>query len=151
MENEDTEYVKGSGDEFIRYIFSNNPKDENSIKLELDSCPKDIKIGQHIFQELLMIFTGGLKYLFGIKENENKVNILELTPDNIDLMNKYFNSFGFSLEVQKFTIEEYLSNMKLPNYFVNKELIRDDTLLSDIYYETSYDGFIFRVTFDFLR
>ena len=89
--------------------------------------------------------------LYRIKENENKVNILELTPDNIDLMNKYFNSFGFSLEVKKFTIEEYLSNMKLPNYFVNKELIRDDTLLSDIYYETSYDGFIFRVTFDFLR
>ncbi len=151
MENEDTEYVKGSDNEFIRYIFSNKPKDENSIKLELDPCSTDIKIGLHIFQELLMIFTGGLRYLFGIKENGNKVNILELQPDNIELMNDYFKSFGFSLEVKKFTIGEYLSNMKLPNYFLNKELIEDNTPLNDIYYETSFDGLIFRVTFDFLR
>lgn len=151
METEDTEYVKGSDNEFIRYIFSNKPSDENSIKLELDTCSSDIKIGLHIFQELLMIFTGGLRYLFGIQSNENKVNILELKPENIELMNNYFKSFGFSLEVNKFTIEEYLSNMKLPNYFVNKELIEDNTPLKDIYYETSFDGLIFRVTFDFLR
>lgn len=151
METEDTEYVKGSDNEFIRYIFSNKPKDENSIKLELDPCSTDIKIGLHIFQELLMIFTGGLRYLFGIQSNGNKVNILELKPENIELMNNYFKSFGFSLEVKKFTIEEYLSNMKLPNYFVNKELIEDNTPLKDIYYETSFDGLIFRITFDFLR
>tara|TARA_B110000285_G_C15125875_1_gene620219 strand:+ start:2224 stop:2679 length:456 start_codon:yes stop_codon:yes gene_type:complete len=151
MENEDTEYVKGSDNDFTHYIFSNKPKDENIIKLELDTCSTDIKIGLHIFQELLMIFTGGLRYLFGITDNGNKVNILELEPDNIELMNKYFKSFGFSLEVNKFTIEEYLSNMKLPNYFVNKELIEDNTPLNDIYYETSFDGLIFRVTFDFLR
>ena len=66
-------------------------------------------------------------------------------------MNDYFKSFGFSLEVKKFTIGEYLSNMKLPNYFLNKELIEDNTPLNDIYYETSFDGLIFRVTFDFLR
>lgn len=151
METEDTEYMKGSDNEFIRYIFSNKPKDENSIKLELDPCSTDIKIGLHIFQELLMIFTGGLRYLFGIQSNGNKVNILELKPENIELMNNYFKSFGFSLEVKKFTIEEYLSNMKLPNYFVNKELIEDNTPLKDIYYETSFDGLIFRITFDFLR
>ena len=41
--------------------------------------------------------------------------------------------------------------MKLPNFFKNKELIKDDTLLRDIYYETFVNDFIYRITFDFIR
>uniref|UniRef100_A0A6C0L3T3 Uncharacterized protein n=1 Tax=viral metagenome TaxID=1070528 RepID=A0A6C0L3T3_9ZZZZ len=148
MENDETEYVKGSGDDFIHFIFSNAPKDEGSIKLELDPCPDNTKIGLHIFQELLMIFTGGLKYIFG---SNGQVNILELQSEDIHLMNQYFKSFGFSLEVNKFSIVDYLDNMKLPNYFVDQELIEDTTQLRDIYFERTFDEYIFRISFDFLR
>ena len=41
--------------------------------------------------------------------------------------------------------------MKLPNYFVNKVLITNNTMLNDFYYETSKNGMIYRVSFDFLK
>ena len=101
-----------------------------------------------IFQELLMIFTAGIKYLFS---EDEKVDITSLNEDDILLMNEYFASIGHVIIIEIFTIEEYLSNMKLPNYFKDQELIKDDTMLRDIYYETVLDGKIYRISFDFLR
>ena len=148
MENEDTEYKEGDDSEFLDFLFTGEPKEINSIKLELGPSKKDIKIGLHIFQELLMIFTGGLKKLFG---NNEKVDITILKPEDIQLMDKYFQSIGFRCNVERFTITEYLKNMKLPNYFLNQELITDTTPLPDIYYETSINYIIYRVSFDFMR
>lgn len=149
MENKDTEYIDGDADDFTIFLFSENPKKENTIKLELDPSKKDIHIGLHIFQELLMIFTSGIKYLFS-DENEN-VNITFLKKEDIDLMNQYFKSMGFTINIEIFTIIEYLDNIKLPNYFKNHDEIKQDTLLKDFYYETSLEGNIYRITFDFLR
>ena len=148
MENEDTEYKEGDDSEFLDFLFTETPKEKNSIKLELSPAKKDVKIGLHIFQELLMIFTGGLKKLFGKNE---KVDITILEPKDIQLMNTYFESMGFQCFVERFTISEYLENMKLPNYFLKQELITDTTPLKDIYYETSINYIIYRVSFDFLR
>ena len=149
MENENTVYKNGDGDNFTIFLFSENPKEKNSIKLELNPSEEDIKTGLHIFQELLMIFTSGIKYLFS---DENKlVDISKLCEDDIILMNNYFNSFGFIINVDKFSISEYLNNIKLPNYFKDKNLIKDDTLLKDIYYEVTKDFIIYRIYFDFLR
>ena len=148
MENEDTEYKEGDDSEFLDFLFSETPKEKNSIKLELSPAKKDVKIGLHIFQELLMIFTGGLKKLFGKNE---KVDITILEPKDIQLMNTYFESMGFHCFVERFTISEYLRNMKIPNYFLKQELITDTTSLKDIYYETSINYNIYRVSFDFLR
>ena len=42
--------------------------------------------------------------------------------------------------------------MKLPNYFLNQELIEDNTMLKDIYYEITTEEFmIYRISFDFLK
>jgi len=41
--------------------------------------------------------------------------------------------------------------MKLPNYFLNQELIEENTMLNEFYYETHINGKIYRVYFDFLR
>ena len=148
MENEDTEYIEGSGDDFLHYIFSNEPKEKNSVKLVLDPPNEGVKIGLHIFQELLMVFTMALKYNYS--ENE-KLDISSITHEDINKINRYFQSFGHSVLVEKFTIEEYLSNIKIPNYFKDQHLIKDDTLLRDIYYETHVNGYIYRITFDFLN
>ena len=148
MENENTEYQVGDADEFTIFLFSEQPKGANTIKLELNNNNnnKDIKIGLNIFQELLMIFTSGIKYLFG--END-KVDISSLSVDDIHLMGKYFESMGFKINVEKFTIGEYLDNIKLPNYFKDQHLIEDNTKLCDIYYEATLDLIIYRISFDF--
>ena len=148
MENEDTKYLNGDGDDFTIFLFSEKPKEKNSIKLELKQGDKDIKIGLMIFQELLMIFTAGIKYHFS---KDEKVDITKLSEEDINLMNEYFASIGFTINIDIFTIEEYLTNMKLPNYFKNQDRIKDDTLLKDIYYETAIDMKIYRISFDFLR
>ena len=148
MENEDTEYIDGSGDEFLKFIFSGEPREKNSVKLELDPPKDGIKLGLHIFQELLMVFTMGLKHLYS--ENES-LNISTISSQDIEKINKHFQRFGHTDLVEKFTVSDYLSNMKMPNYFKDKHLIEDGTLLRDIYYETFVNDFIYRITFDFLK
>ena len=147
MENENTEYIDGDADEFTIFLFSERPKEKNSIKLELSPLT-DIHIGLHIFQELLMIFTSGMKYLFSEKD---KLDVTKLSKEDIHLMNLYFESMGFQVKVEVFTIVDYLDNMKLPNYFLKQELIKENTPLDGFYYETSLNDSIYRVSFDFLR
>tara|TARA_B100000686_G_C16794030_1_gene980917 strand:- start:842 stop:1336 length:495 start_codon:yes stop_codon:yes gene_type:complete len=148
MENKDTEYINGDADDFTIFLFSEPPKEENSIKLELSPSKKKIHIGLHIFQELLMIFTEGMKYLFS---QEEKCDITKLETKDIELMNRYFKSIGFIINVEVFTIKDYLDNMKLPNYFLKQELIQENTPLDSFYYETSFNSFIYRISFSFLR
>ena len=148
MENEKTEYIDGDADDFTIFLFSNPPKEKNTIKLELDPSKKDIHIGLHIFQELLMIFTAGMKYLFS---EEDKLDITKLEEKDVILINQYFESIGFQAIVEVFTIPDYLDNMKLPNYFLKQELIEENTPLDAFYYETSLNGKIYRVYFTFLR
>ncbi len=148
MENDDTEYIEGNGDEFLKFLFSSEPRVENSVKLELDPPKDGIKLGLHIFQELLMVFTMGLKYLYA---DNNVLNISSISESDVNKINKHFNSFGYVLIIEEFTVSDYLSNMKLPNYFKEKDLIKDDTLLKDIYYETFVNGVIYRISFDFLK
>ena len=148
MSNDDVKYINGDADDFTIYLFSAPPKEKNTIKLELNPSKDNIHIGLHIFQELLMIFTSGIKYLFS---KDEIVDITSLTVDDISLMNHYFQSIGFTILIETFTISEYLSNMKLPNYFRNHDLIKDNTPLYDFYYETYLAGIIYRITFNFLR
>ena len=149
MENDETEYKEGSGNDFTNFIFSSKPKEKNTIKLELNPCDKNIKIGLHLFQELLMIFTDGINFLFS---SENKIlNISELKEEDIDLMNQYFQSFGFMITIDIFDMKQYLDNIKTPDYFKNQHLIQDNTLLKDIYYEVTINYIIYRLSFDFLK
>ena len=96
MENKDTEYIDGSGDDFLEFIFSSEPREINSVKLELDSPKDGIKIGLHIFQELLMIFTMGLKYLYADKQ---VLNISTISLNDIEKLNRHFHSFGHTLRL----------------------------------------------------
>ena len=148
MENKNTQYLNGDADDFTIFLFSEKPKEKNSIKLELNPSTEELHIGLHIFQELLMIFTSGLKYLFS---EEDKVDITKLEHEDIVLMNRYFESIGFQVIVDVFTIVDYLDNMKLPNYFINQELIEENTPFDGFYYETSLAGKIYRVSFVFLK
>tara|TARA_Y100000768_G_C23959941_1_gene674765 strand:+ start:1340 stop:1789 length:450 start_codon:yes stop_codon:yes gene_type:complete len=149
MENEDTEYIDGYGDDFTTFLFSKKPRGKNTIKLELDPPKQGVQLGLHIFQELLMIFTLGMKFCY--KNNSGELNISQIKEEELEEINQHFQSFGFTLLVESFTIHDYLSNMKTPNYFKDKHLIKETTLLRDIYYESVIEGYIYRITFDFLQ
>ena len=141
--------IDGDGDDFTIFLFSHPVKEPNTIKLELAPPEKGVHIGLHIFQELLQIFTDGIKYFYS--KDDGKVDINSLTEDNIDLMKRYFLSIGFQLILNVFTPENYVSK---PDIFNDKSLIKENTMLDEYFYEiTTYDSNdsekIYRVSFKF--
>ena len=128
MENKDTEYIDGDADDFTIYLFSNEPQEKNSIKLELSKPREDIKIGLHIFQELLMIFTSGMKYLYA--NGKDTVNINELSMDDIKNINKYLASIGFKAIIETFTIHVVLLLFWAELLSLTDEMLKDFVLKS---------------------
>ena len=141
--------IDGDGDDFTIFLFSHPVKEPNTIKLELAPPERGVHIGLHIFQELLQIFTDGIKYFYS--KDDGKVDINSLTVDNIDLMKRYFLSIGFQLILDIYTPENYVSK---PDIFNDKSLIKENTMLDEYFYETTtYDSNdmekIYRVSFKF--
>ena len=142
--------ISGSHDDFIKYIFSKPPGTVKEVLLQMpiDNENSDKNINLHIFEQLLMIFTDGIKYFHGVN---GKVDVNKLTIENIEKIKKYFISFGYSLTVDKYdTINDY--QFKYPNYFKNQEHITKDTKLEDFYYEiyNEYNN-TFRISFKILK
>ena len=141
------EYKEGNHLDFIDYLYSGDPKPVGTIDLELP-LTENKNIYLHIFEQLLMIFVDGLKYFFS--EEDNKVKLVNLTPENIHKLNQYFNSMNYKINVEIFkTIQEY--QFKYPNYFKNQSLINENVGLEDFFYET-YDDLncSYRVSFQTL-
>lgn len=138
------DFKEGNHYDFINYLYSSNPKPVGSIDLELP-LNEDKNIYLHIFEQLLMIFVDGLKYFY--KDENNKVKLVELTPENIEKINQYFLSMNYSVNVEIFkTINDY--QFKYPNYFKNQSLIDDKVVLEDFFYETYDDtNCSYRVSF----
>lgn len=142
--NESIDYKEGEHSDFINYLFSDSPKEKGCITLELPLLEKDKNIGLHVFEQLLMIFVDGLKYFYGVND---KVNIDELTLENIEKVNEYFISMNYSVNLEVFTtVNEY--QFRFPNCFKNQETITDKTVLSDFYYEIfNNKNSAFRISF----
>ena len=138
------EYKEGSHSDFIEYLFSNEPKDKDSIQLESPPLDPNKNMGLHIFEQLLMIYVDGLKYFFG--ENQ-KVNINKLSQEDIEKVNQYFISMNYEVNLEVFaTMNEY--QFKFPNYFKDQQHIQSDTTLNDFYYEIySENNKVFRISF----
>lgn len=146
------EYLEDkNSDDFIKYIFSTNPKPKNHIKLELDEPPQGIHRSMYIYKELLQIFIDGLFYLRG---HNNKLNINNLSLEDIELMKKYFISFGFIVNLDIFEPDKY--ELRQPNLLLNTEFITDKTKINDYFYEIidmdNNDNInkTYRITFDFI-
>jgi len=142
--NSDTEYKEGNHIDFINYLYSNPPKNNGEVKLELPLNEPDKNLGLHEFEQLLMIFVDGLKYFYG--END-KVDINKLTKEDIQKVNNYFLSMNYEINLEIFpTLNEYI--FKHPNYFKNQQHITKDTELNDYYYEVyGKDNCVFRISF----
>ena len=140
----ETEYKEGSHSEFIQYLFSAEPKEKGIITLELPLSEPNKNIGLHVFEQLLMIFVDGLKFFYGV---DGKVNINELSEDNIIKVNQYFISMNYSVKLDVYpTMNEYV--FKYPDYFKYQDKIQPDTLLEDFHYEIyGENNIVFRISF----
>ena len=130
MENENTEYKSGDHDSFIEYVFTKNAKPKKTIKLELDPPNPGNNFNKHIFEQLLQIFTDGMKHLYG--DDYGKVDITTLEIDSIIKMKEYFDSFGVELIFNMYNKSDYV--MK-PYIYDKPELYNKSKNVSDFYYE----------------
>ena len=64
-------------DDFICYLFDSEPKDKNTIQLECPDIPEGKNTHLHIFEQLLMIYVSGLKYLWS--DSDGKVDLTGAT------------------------------------------------------------------------
>ena len=143
----ETSYKEGSDDDFIPFLFGSEPKQKDSIELQCPDIPTGKNTHLHIFEQLLMIYVGGLKYLFS--DDNGKVDLTTLNDDNINLMKQYFESMNYIVNIQIFDLKNY--QFVFPNYFKEQDKITDKTLLTDFYYETQgSDTNMYRISFDFL-
>ena len=75
-------------EDLVLTLFSQPPGEPNSHKISFDTT----NLSQ-LFESLLIIFTNGMKFLFG--NQSGVVELDKLSTDNIELFQKYFNSMGF--------------------------------------------------------
>ena len=147
MENENTEYKDGDHNSFIEYVFKNYPKEKNSIKLELDPPQEGNNINKHIFEQLLQIFTDGMKYLYS--DNDNKVDIASLEIDSILKMKEYFESFGVELIFNMYDQTNYVLK---PYIYNSPELYNKSKSVNDFYYEIPLEKnnqlLVYRISFN---
>ena len=147
MENENTEYKDGDHDSFIEYVFKDKPKEKNSIKLELDSPQEGNNINKHIFEQLLQIFTDGMKYLYS--GDDNKIDIVSLEIDSILKMKEYFESFGVELIFNMYDQTNYVLK---PYIYNNPELYNKSKSVNDFYYEITLEKnnkiLVYRISFN---
>ena len=146
MENENTEYKSGDHNSFIEYVFTKEPKEKNSIKLELDPPQEGNNLNKHIFEQLLQIFTDGMKYLYA---KDNKLDIASLEIDSILKMKKYFESFGAELIFNMYNLNNYVFKQYIYN---NPELYNKSESVNDFYYEIPLEKdnsmLIYRISFN---
>ena len=134
-------------DDFIIYIFGSEPKEKASVQLECPDIPPKKNVHLHIFEQSLRIYVGGLKHLWS--DSEGKVDLTNLTEENIQLMKRYFESVNYEVTIQVFDLNNY--EFKFPDYFKNQEKITDTVMLTDFFYESQgSDTKMYRISFDFL-
>tara|TARA_B110001469_G_C9572691_1_gene283950 strand:+ start:184 stop:624 length:441 start_codon:yes stop_codon:yes gene_type:complete len=138
---------EGSHDDFILYMFDKEPKPKDSIQLECPDIPDNKSTHLHIFEQLLMIYVSGLKFLWS--DSEGTVDLTQLDEENINLMKRYFESINYIVNIEIFDLSSY--QFRFPDYFKNQEKITEKILLSDFFYETQGKNTnMYRISFDFL-
>jgi len=92
--------------DFIYLVFENSPKGANSLRLTLDysHLTSEEEIDEFTFKQLLNIFIAGCKLRYG-----EVVLLEEMKDERLQIMNLYFNSFGYKLFVNE--IEEGIQFM----------------------------------------
>jgi len=127
---------------FIDFVFKNEPKPIKSINLEFET--DNLK---ELFENLLDIFTQGMKIHYG---NETGiVDLSSLTQDNIINFNKYFNSFGIQLliDIEDKPIINGFDYQQIKYTNIN---ITNNTKLNELKLPFLSNGIVYIISFDFI-
>lgn len=121
--------------DIARSIFSEPPKESNSIQLDFSDTDGDLT-SKELFEILLMMFTEGMKMLYG--DSNGKVNLGNLTHSNFTKINQYFHSFGFNVD---YNIRP-LNDVEQPDY-------KEKKVLKDHYMRLRSNNMMYIISFDF--
>ena len=129
-------------EQLIVSIFTQPPSEPKSKLISFDTN----NIIQ-LFESLLMIFTNGMKLLFG--DSLGKVDLLNLDEEKIDLVNQYFASMGFAFYFDIYDdSNENREKTQLMKY--TNLTITNDTQLKHLYFPLLSQGRIYLINFDYI-
>lgn len=86
-------------DNFIEEFFGSEPRSKNSVMVSLD-CDNITEL----FEKLMLLFKDGLVYFFA--GEDKKINLESLTSDQIEHINKYFNSLFMNVNFKVLSIKD---------------------------------------------
>lgn len=131
--------------QFVETVFSEPPKEEGSIQLQLDMDEMTMK---DTFEFLLVVFTNGLRMLYG--DRHGKVDLTQLSDDQFKHSNKYFASFGFDCQYVIYPLEaEQVIDFKKLSYLNVEET--SQTKFKDLCFPIKVKDKIFVIGFQFLK
>tara|TARA_B110001469_G_scaffold127841_1_gene151064 strand:- start:9970 stop:10401 length:432 start_codon:yes stop_codon:yes gene_type:complete len=132
-------------EELVDTLFNNPPKDPKSFSISFvnkDSIT-DLK---EVFENLLILFTEGMKILYG---NNGKVNLDTLTENDINNYNKYMNSIGLKLLVDIRVLEEGI-NQDYSKFKYSNINITSRTKLNELKLPFLTQRRVYIISFDFI-
>ena len=126
-------------DNFVEKIFTCSIKPKNTYNLQVDIT--NIK---DLFEMLLMVFTKGMKILYG---NTGVVVLKNISETQLYKMKDYFLSIGYKLNIQIYNEIEYASKniIKYSNYNINNK-----TKLSELVLPFKSENIVYIISFDFI-
>lgn len=129
-------------EELIISIFTKPPGDNKSIPISFDT--NNLK---KLFESLLVIFTNGMRILFG--NQSGIVELDKLTENNIILVEDYFKSIGFSFNFDIYEDSnenrEKTQEMKYTNLNLN-----NNSRLKELFFPLLCKDKIYLINFDYI-
>jgi len=126
-------------EDLVLSLFSKPPGEPNSHSIHFDTSNL-----LQLFESLLLIFTNGMKFIFG--NQSGVVELDKLGAEDIDFFNKYFNSIGylFYFDVYEDSNEnrDKTQEMKYTNLTLNSQ-----SQLKDLYFPLLSKDKIYLINF----
>ena len=129
-------------EQLIISIFSEPPGEPRSKTISFDTT--DLK---QLFESLLMIFTNGMKLLFG--NQIGRVELQNLGEDDIEIVQRYFNSMGFNFYFDIY--DDSNDNREKTQAMKYKNItMTSDIRLKHMYFPLLSQGKIYLINFDYI-
>ncbi len=130
-----------SAESIAKNIFTKEVKPPGTVAFTVD---EDMSI-KEIFEMLLMIFTEGMKILYGV---DGKVDLNSLREQDFLKVQNYFKSFGFSCNYNVYLPSE-ASKIDFESRKYSNITITSKTKLKDLRLPLKCGPRIFEISFDF--
>ena len=132
-------------EELVDTLFNNPPKDPKSFGISFVNKDSNTDL-KEVFENLLILFTEGMKILYG---NNGTVNLDILTENDINNFNKYMNSIGLKLLVDIRVLEEGI-NQDYSKFKYTNINITSRTKLNELKLPFLTQRRVYIISFDFI-